>query len=401
MHYASKLFDLRETVDAVTDSRKRPRIPTPAVIHAVIILWLARLGSLNALEQSKGSKRFWKGWLGGELASADTHGRVCSQVAPDDLRPINHRIYSGLKRAKAVAPLWPNGVVLGVLDGHESHSTRCRRCDGCRHRRRDKHGQQVDEYYHQHVGFMLVGRDQELMLDAEPLAPDEDEVAAAMRLVDRVVRDYPRAFDMVVGDALYAQARFFNHVRQKGKHVMAVLKDEQRDLFEDARGLFETMDPLVVSKDWGERECWDAEGFTTWPQCDEPVRVVRSRERRTVRRELGEQEEQTTEWMWVTTAPKAMVPTERAVQCGHRRWAIENEGYNELTNRWGADHVFKHEANAILIFLLLGMVAYNIFFAFYKRNLKPAARARFDTLQVARMINAELQTNTPIWPRAP
>ena len=36
-----------------------------------------------------------------------------------------------------------------------------------------------------------------------------DEVAAAIRLLERVCKAYPRAFDVVLGDALYARADFF------------------------------------------------------------------------------------------------------------------------------------------------------------------------------------------------
>jgi len=35
----------------------------------------------------------------------------------------------------------------------------------------------------------------------------------------------------------------------------------------------------------------------------------------------------------VTTLPKAQITTKAVVQLGHDRWKIENEGFNELTNR--------------------------------------------------------------------
>jgi hypothetical protein len=40
------------------------------------------------------------------------------------------------------------------------------------------------------------------LLDCEPRLPDEDEVATAMRLLTRVLAAYPRAFDLVLADAL-------------------------------------------------------------------------------------------------------------------------------------------------------------------------------------------------------
>jgi hypothetical protein len=122
-----------------------------------------------------------------------------------------------------------------------------------------------------------------LPLDAEPILPGEDEVAAALRLLNRVIRDYPRAFDLIQGDALYADPRFFNWAIAHGKYAMAVLKDDRRDLLQDAQRLFEDMSPTSGRDGNCLRECWDLEGFTTWPQVKVPVRVTRSRETRSIR----------------------------------------------------------------------------------------------------------------------
>lgn len=64
------------------------------------------------------------------------------------------------------------------------------------------------------VALSLVGSDFYLMLDAEPQRPGEDEVAAALRLLDRVLQAYPRAFDAVVADGLCAVGPVFNHIVQ-------------------------------------------------------------------------------------------------------------------------------------------------------------------------------------------
>jgi hypothetical protein len=45
---------------------------------------------------------------------------------------------------------------------------------------------------------------------------------------------YPRAFDVLFGDARYADSRFFNYALDHGKNALAVLKDERRDWLRDA-----------------------------------------------------------------------------------------------------------------------------------------------------------------------
>lgn len=352
-------------------------------------MFLTRLGSLNALVQTR-SRRFWSRWLGAELPSADTLGRVPTQIEVAGLRGVQRQVYARLKRSKALPPP-AHGLLAAVLDGHESHATFRRHCRGCLTRTIHAATGDRTQYYHRHVSLQLIGVDWALLLDAEPQRPGEDEVAAALRLLERVLSCYPRAFDVVVADGLYADPRVFNFVYSQGKDVLAVLKDNHPALLEDARSLFETTAP--VGGRYGSRTCqyWDLAGFTTWPQVAAPIRVVRSLETWSVRRQLnGQREEQHTEWFWVTTLAPTRAPTGAIVQLGHARWTIENEGFNTLVNGWYADHVYRHEPTALLVFMLLAMLCLNVFLAFYRRALKPAARQAVSRLHVARQMTSEL-----------
>jgi hypothetical protein len=398
--YAQRLIDLRSLTAALRDARKRPRIATATVGRAVLAMMLARLGSFNSLEQTRPSS-FWRRFLQGELPSADTMGRVCQGMELVPIRQIQHALYERLKRMKALAPP-PHGLILGVLDGHETHATRHRCCSGCLQRTIKTRDGEYTEYYHRLVCMLLVGADMCFQVDAEPIVAGEDEVAAAIRLFDRVVEAYPRAFDVVAGDGLYARADFFNHVKGHGKDVLAVLKDDRRDLLQDAQALWAQTPPVACQRDKVHQECWDLSGFTTWPQCHHPVRVVRSRETREVRRQLDKQiEQKVSDWTWVTTLQQQRASTGAVVQMGHHRWTIENQGFNEAVARWHGDHVYRHQAGAMLVLWLWMLVAMNLFAAFYGRNLKPQLRAACTTLQIARQIMAELLAGLPPHPAGP
>jgi hypothetical protein len=258
------------------------------------------------------------------------------------------------------------------------------------------------EYYHRLVTMVLVGAEVCFEMDAEPMRPGEDEGAAALRLFDRVIQAYPRAFDVVAGDGLYARADVFNHIKSRGKDVLAVLKDEQRLLFQDAQGLWEQMPPTAYERNSVHYEVWDLEGFNTWPQCKHPVRVVRSLETGAIKRQLDKQvETRQVSWVWVTTLSPARASTRAVVRLGHDRWAIENKSYNELVNRWDADHVYRHHPAAILFLWLMLQLAANIFATFYRRNLKPAIRNSYDTLQILQFIKATLYGRPPGGCRSP
>ena len=79
------------------------------------------------------------------------------------------------------------------------------------------------QFYHRQVTLMLLtgalpGREAvRLLLDHEPQRSGEGEVETALRLLARVIPAYPRAFDLVLADALYAEAPFFNFLLAHGK----------------------------------------------------------------------------------------------------------------------------------------------------------------------------------------
>jgi len=136
-------------------------------------------------------------------------------------------------------------------------------------------------------------------------------VATARRLLERVLARYPRAFQLLLADGLYAQAPFFNLLLAHGKHALVVLKDERRDLHQDACGL-SAVTPSQEGK-YRSRHCqwWDVSDLTTWPQVNAPVRVIRSRETYPVcRPTMQEVESITTEWVWATTLPVQQAATE-------------------------------------------------------------------------------------------
>lgn len=372
----------------MADRRLLSRIPTSALVQSGLALFWARLGSLNALETIS-QARFWKQWLGQPMASADTMGRVHALLEVDPLRRAIHHIYHCLKRNKALAGI--QGLPVAVLDGHESHSSYRRHCPGCLQRTTGTGPGQRVQFYHRNVTLLLLDEKLPLLLDLEPQRPGEDEVATALRLLDRVLTLYPRAFQLVLADALYAQAPFLNFLLAHHKHALVVLKDERRELYQDVVGLFAVVPPQAGQ--YRSRNCqwWDLPGLLSWPQVEAPLRVIRSVETYSIRRQATQQlTQETAEWIWATTLPAAEAPTALVVRLGHQRWDIENHGFNELVNGWHADHVYRHEPNAIEAFLLLAFLAYNIFHAFLTRNLKPQIRYGKTDIFWARLIAAEL-----------
>lgn len=349
---------------------------------------LTRMGSLNALEQQSGNG-FWRRRLGQDLPSADTIGRVFCLINLESIRHFIHQVYSRLKRNKALNKT--HGFDVLIIDGHESSSSYLRCCPGCLSRVIHTRQQDRIQYYHRNVIAMLSAKDFPLLLDVEEQREGEDEVAAAFRLMERIVDHYPRAFDLVVADGLYLRAHFFDLLLAHGKHIIAVLKDERRELIQDAKSLFQYEEPLIQVEGSTTRQMWDIEDFRSWEALGRGVRVVRSVENRTIRRQLtGKEEQETTEWMWATSLSQTEAGTEAIVDLGHSRWHIENKGLNEMVTYWYADHVYRHHPTAICAFWLTLMLALNLFRAFLYLNIKPDLRYKHSNLYFSTLISSGL-----------
>jgi hypothetical protein len=320
---------------------------------------------------------------------------VIASVDLITFRAALKEVYVRRKRNKSLKPLFPKLGFAVIVDGHESSASYKRVCCGCLHRKVETASGTKIQFYHRHVTAVLLHRDGVLLLDLEMQRPGEDEVAAATRLLKRLLHDYPRAFELVIADGLYARSPFFELVKDHGKNAIAVLKDDRRDLFQDAIGLFKQEAPVVFQRDGVTCECWDMEGFTSWPQLGHEVRVVRSRETKSGKSQMtGQQETSTSDWVWVTTLPKDRVDTKPFVTFAHKRWDIENKAFNELVNDWHADHVYKHTPTAIEACWLLTMLAYNLFEAFIHLNLKAVIRKAHTKKYFACMIAAEIYGQT-------
>ena len=387
-------------VEGIRDHRKRPRVPLARGLRTLLLMLWVRLGSFNAIEEERPGGR-WRRWLRGPIPSAETLGRIAAAADPEDLRRTLVDHYHRRRRKKTLKPVagkwWPL-----VFDGHESNASFLRSCPQCLKRTvKTKKGPRT-QFYHRYVLAVLLHRDGAVLMDVEPQRPGEDEMAAALRLLERALVAYPRAFNLVGGDALYLHPDFSKLALAHGKHFIAVLKNENRDLLVDARSLFATQAPVCHATKTTAFQWWDIEGFTTWPQLGRPVRVVRSVETRTITRQrTGKPQAQTSEWLWATSLPQAAAPTRLVVQIGHGRWTIENDGFNQLVNEWHADHVYKHDLDAMVTLWLLVCLAYNLFRVWLTRNVKAVLRRGRTCRFWVRRLLAEFCNGLPVRARSP
>ncbi len=353
--YLNKVFDFRATAANLTDSRHDPEITAAAVFLAAFHGFLFRLPSFQQMEAELAQPALQR-WVGADRAFRDDVFRY--SLCGFDLEGLERmliQINRTLKRNKVFDADRVQGRIVAALDGVEVLSSYSRCCDSCLERRVSvkKAGvkQERLQYYHRAVGCQIVGGPVKTFLALEWVKPGEGEDTAALRLLRKLPESYgSRFFDVLLLDALYAQAPVFRLAEEVGWDLVVSLKQNHRELHQSAVRLFaqRAADCAVCEQRGGKTyqvQLWDTEGLPFSGDYQKPVRVVRSEESVTQNHwRRGEVAPETTEheWIWITTLPRQVFPPVLLRRLGHDRWKLENHGWNDLTQHWAFKHGYLH-----------------------------------------------------------
>jgi hypothetical protein len=149
-----------------------------------------------------------------------------------------------LKRNKALAAGRVQGRIVAALDGIEVLSSYSRCCDSRLQRRvtiSDSPGRPAEhrQYSHRAVACQIVGSPVKPLRAVEWRQPGEGADTAALRLPARLPELYGSPFfDILLPDSLYAPAPVLKLAAQAGWDLVVSLKQEARELHQNAMGLF-------------------------------------------------------------------------------------------------------------------------------------------------------------------
>jgi len=396
--YSNKIFNLFSIIASITDERLKPQIDTVKIVAAIVIMQFTNLGSLNSLSQEIAYKNFKK-----DIPSVSTIARTADSLNLEEIRGVGIEIYAKARKKKMLEACYEMWV--GVVDGHEQIVSPYCKCKYCKSRIvTKKGGVKETQYYHEFTAFILAGPKISFILDIEPILPGEGEISSSYRLIERVCKNYPRAFEIVIGDGLYLKETVFNLLEKHNKHAIAVLKEERRQLSQEANSLSLLSEPKVYRQKKTYYRVWDHSIEGCWDGYGKGVRVIVSEEAtpKRVHSKDGKSFEDRlnrANWMWVTNLPCSdnLDDLKNTVRICHSRWQIENQCFNETVNTWNADHVYRHSANAIIVFLLMLFICVNIFNIFRIRNIKD--RSIKTKIYLIELINAGFHaTRRPLPP---
>jgi hypothetical protein len=424
--YLNQVFGFRAAAGQLTDARQDPDISPPSVFLAAFYGFVFRLPSFKQLESDLAQSPLQR-WVGSQRAFGDDVLRysLCGFDVPG-LEQMLVRVNRTLKRGKALDEGRVQGRIVAALDGVEVLSSYSRCCESCLERRVSsrKGGVKVEQvqYYHRAVGCQIVNSPVKPFLAIEWLQPGEGEETAALRLLNRIGDLYgSRFFDILLLDALYAQAPVLQLAEQIGWDLVISLKQNLPDLYRSAIRLFARRGPdsSFTDKHDGktyEVQLWDTPGLPFSGDDPRLVRVVRSEETLTenhYRQRRLQPETTSHEWLWITTLDPTVFPPKQVRQLGHDRWKLENHGWNDLTQNWAFKHGYLHACRhrpstrpaaggrplvpnrglpAVTLILLL---AFTLCAAFTLRHSKLFRRHRMPAILVAHQLRCSLSKLPP------
>jgi len=419
--YLRQVFGFRAAAGQLTDARQDPEISAPSVFLAAFYGFVFRLPSFQQLESDLAQPPLQR-WVGSDRGFGDDVLRysLCGFDVPG-LEQMLVQVNRTLKRGKALNEGHVQGRIVAALDGVEVLSSYSRCCDSCLERRvaSRQGGVKIEQvqYYHRAVGCQIVNSPVKPFLAIEWLQPGEGEETAALRLLNRIGDLYGRRFfDILLLDALYAQAPVLQLAEQIGWDLVISLKQNLPDLYRSAIRLFARRDPDSSFTDQHdgktyEVQLWDTPGLPFSGDDPRLVRVVRSEETLTENhyRQRRRQPETTShEWLWITTLASTVFSAQQVRQLGHDRWKLENNGWNDLTQNWAFKHGYLHACRhrpstrsadggrqlvpnrglpAVTLILLL---AFTLCAAFTLRHSKLFRRYPMTAIQVAHQLRLSL-----------
>jgi hypothetical protein len=405
--YAKKVFALPQRLAGVSNHRCQPQIPTRSITASLFLAALMRVGSFLQL-QSETARPGWQrltGWSG--RISDDALVYALERYDLQDLRQVLVDINKTLKRNKALESAKISGLLVVAVDANEQFHSRHRCCEACCQRTlkiKDKDGQvrEVTEFYHRQVYAQVQGPDFSTILDLEPIRPGEDEAAAALRLLGRMRRTYgPRFFDVVTVDAWYATEPFFKAVHKLGWPVVAVLKQERYDVYQEASALSREQAPKCRELNNRQVKLWDVRDLTFGKT--KSMRVVLAQESWQQNKRVGNEtirETLQSHWRWLLGEPLKGYGPEVIWRIGHQRWGIENHTFNELTQHYHLTHCPHHQPVAMVAWLLFLVLGFTIFELFVHLNSKLWRQGRTTLNELWRQLDHAMERVLelePLW----
>lgn len=400
INYALDVYSLGQTLQKLKDGRREPKHSTYSVTMTLLMAGVLRVPSLNQLEQLMCTPGFRQlsGFGGKRPAkkpsiSADTMAEVLDKLDVETLEAAGVDLVKQAERNKAFRDDTFGVFRCVAIDGWEPFKTTHRHCKACLSRQirvkvgEDDEGKSIYEkqtqYYHRFVVAMLVAPTMDMVLALEPVRSEdlredehagrhEGELTAALRLIDRLHRDYGRFIDAFAMDALYACGPVFEKLTAYHYGAVITTKRKNAEPYRTAHEVWKTGTPPT------EESSDDKTGDTTqfWRQNNIDNLATFSGEVDVLKAVVTRKNGKKSTWAMALLGKARKLPNSTALRVLRARWHIENTAFHQWVKHWDFDHCYRHTPNAIHAVFLIWTLAFNLMQLFFYRRLKKQRHGR-------------------------
>lgn len=434
--YNNSVYDINEKFKGLQRENSKAKTKASTVAKTMLASMMCGHTSINELININKCKKtqFKMLYKQGEYIPK-MHGlRDCIMDTDyKQIEEINNKVIEKIKENKVIRNNKVDGLVVVAWDGVDLNET-TKDIKGLPEKEYDKEIRKYIKY----ECAMNIGEKANIILNIKPFeevdkvtsktgkerAKTIGETKAFERMFEETERKAGGCIDVHVMDALYLDQYVTNRINDKGKYFVIRLKDETRDIYQDAKGLFEAREAdkkyeiieHIITKDIKynknakkkdeiktkirreireitseklnekrlikektvmkknsiikvteyerviiRKEVWFDEFELTGYKGK--VRVVRSKET-----SMNGKKEKVQEIYAVTNMLYHDVET--ILKIMHLRWNIENCGFRTLKQRHSLEHIFIGELNAINYIVQMIVLAFNLFELYTKVRLK-------------------------------
>ena len=359
----NKIYHIKEQLDKVSRQKnKKIRIKSSTIAKLLFAGMFYREKSINQIMEKTHKRKLYKKLFKGKEVIPKAHGFIegIKDLNVTDIETINRNIIKKAKENKLYRKGTIDNLLVVAIDGEESFGSYKRKWDNCYNKKiKNKkiiNGKEqiVEEEYHEQISVFakIVGKRPGILLGYEKVTSNgkegkqEFEPNVGIKLIKKLKDVYGNGIDVIVGDAIYLRESIIKTLAEEGYHGVFRLKDNNKMLFENAKGLFkiskekEYKTKEKTIKYWSDK--FEYYGFT--------VKVIKYEEQD----KKGRKQE-----IYVVCTDINM--NEKTInKIIHARWDIENDGFKELKNQWNMKHCYIANENAIDVILQMIVMSYNL-----------------------------------------
>lgn len=471
--YANSVYQIFKQINSFERKNLKTDIKAPTAIKSIFVGVMCQNSSINEIMETTHEVETFKKIYSPKEKIPKTHGlRDCLIDTPyQQMRQVNKNFIQTLKDNKVFRKNDIDGLGVLAIDATEVFETN-KYIKGLPER---NHKDGRKSCYHKTFGIMQIGEKNQIMIRMEELKAteveeikerlvneegleidkitdtrmkSEGEITVLKRVFPEIEKEIGMVIDVIVGDALFSNAPVLNFIKSFGKDAVTRFKDERREIYKDAEGLFKNREPelnmelveitTTIKTKYSKKSKKKNKTKTRKEQIyrketanqigEEKIISTRTTHKKNVTRETVVKEKilkkievwsdlfdlkgyeygkirfvkylendgkETQTICVLTTLLNHKLDT--ILKIMHKRWLIENNGFRVLKTRYNLNHCYVGEINAIRLIIEIIMLVYNIMQMYINVRTKNYRESRMTRKILKKIFENEISNDNEIY----